>query len=103
MRTRLPPARGPPPALVRTAVHNQACEDGRAPGMRGLWTTRANGGPVSSRSVNVVRLPVRRRSRKAGGSKLQVRRGGRDESVYDYDLLVIGSGPGGQKAAIGAA
>lgn len=26
-----------------------------------------------------------------------------DESEYDYDLLVIGSGPGGQKAAIGAA
>ena len=23
--------------------------------------------------------------------------------MYDYDLLVIGSGPGGQKAAIGAA
>ena len=34
---------------------------------------------------------------------LHVRRGERDESVYDYDLLVIGSGPGGQKAAIGAA
>ena len=26
-----------------------------------------------------------------------------DEPEYDYDLLVIGSGPGGQKAAIGAA
>jgi NAD(P) transhydrogenase len=26
-----------------------------------------------------------------------------DEAEYDYDLLVIGSGPGGQKAAIGAA
>ncbi len=26
-----------------------------------------------------------------------------DEPTYDYDLLVIGSGPGGQKAAIGAA
>src|SRR5918993_915222 len=37
------------------------------------------------------------------GVDVQDRRGGRDESVYDYDLLVIGSGPGGQKAAIGAA
>ena len=34
---------------------------------------------------------------------MNVRRGERDESLYDYDLLVIGSGPGGQKAAIGAA
>ncbi len=34
---------------------------------------------------------------------LHVRRDERDGSVYDYDLLVIGSGPGGQKAAIGAA
>src|SRR5919112_1942994 len=37
------------------------------------------------------------------GVELHVRRGERDGSVYDYDLLVIGSGPGGQKAAIGAA
>jgi ribulose 1,5-bisphosphate synthetase/thiazole synthase len=27
----------------------------------------------------------------------------KDRRVYDYDLLVIGSGPGGQKAAIAAA
>jgi NAD(P) transhydrogenase len=25
------------------------------------------------------------------------------DAAYDYDLLVIGSGPGGQKAAIAAA
>ena len=32
-----------------------------------------------------------------------VRSGGKDRRVYDFDLLVIGSGPGGQKAAIAAA
>ena len=37
------------------------------------------------------------------GADVHIRRRERDESVYDYDLLVIGSGPGGQKAAIAAA
>jgi len=32
-----------------------------------------------------------------------MRSDGKDRLVYDYDLLVIGSGPGGQKAAIAAA
>ena len=37
------------------------------------------------------------------GGDVHIRRRERDDSVYDYDLLVIGSGPGGQKAAIAAA
>jgi len=37
------------------------------------------------------------------GDDVHTRRRERDDSLYDYDLLVIGSGPGGQKAAIGAA
>ena len=52
-------------------------------------------GVISSRDANCVGS-----SRRSGGA---VRIDGKDRLVYDYDLLVIGSSPGGQKAAIAAA
>ena len=43
------------------------------------------------------------RCKAAAAIRQAARTGGKDRRVYDYDLLVIGSGPGGQKAAIAAA